>query len=122
MAFYSTLPTSGLQDTFNRFKDKIAIEVIDGGRIEHYLLNEKTLDIVAMHYFERSYRDKRLKEANHDFQKEVITLEYEFKEKLEEGTRQRDALGLVQAEREYKRKVELAQRLRDLDIAYFKDE
>jgi hypothetical protein len=122
MAFYSTLPSSGLQDTFSRLKDKMSIEVIDGARIEHLLLNESNLIKVAARYFPQSFRNERQLETEYYFQQETMLYEYEYKTRKDEAIRQRDALGLVHAEREYKQKIELAQRKRELAIKYLKGE
>ncbi len=122
MAFYSTLPSSGLQDTFSRLKDRINIEVIDGGRIEHLLLNEGNLIKVAARYFPQSFRNERQREIEYQFQQETMLYEYEYKVKKDEAIRQRDALGLVRAEREYKQKIELAQRKQDLASQYINGE
>jgi hypothetical protein len=56
IAFYSTLPSSGLSATFNDLKDRIAIEVLDKARIEHFLITEERLRQVLRRYFPNSHK------------------------------------------------------------------
>jgi hypothetical protein len=55
MAFYSTLPSSGLADTFERAKSQIHIYVWDRGRIETALLGDIRLGNVFRTYFPASF-------------------------------------------------------------------
>ena len=55
MAFYSTVPSSGLADTFERAKSEIGIYVWDRGRIETALLNDTRLVRVYRTYFPASF-------------------------------------------------------------------
>ena len=118
MAFYSTIPSSTLQDTFTKLKDRMAIEVFDGAKIEHFLVNDQNLEKVAARNFPKSYRSERMREVEYNFQQEIAILESEYKSRKEEAIRQRDALELVRLEREYSRKVELASRKRELSVSY----
>jgi len=56
MAVYSTLPSSTLDDAFDRMrKQQIAVHVFDRGRIERLLLSDNRLRPVFKTYFPQSY-------------------------------------------------------------------
>jgi hypothetical protein len=55
IAFYSTLPSSGLSATFNDLRDRTAIEVLDRARIEHFLVTKERLKQVLKIYFPNSH-------------------------------------------------------------------
>lgn len=122
MAFYSTIPSSTLQDTLTKLKDRMAIEVLDGAKIEHFLVNDQNLEKVAARYFPVSYRNERKREVEYNFQQEIASFEHNYKLRKEEAIRQRDALGLVRLEREYYRNVELAKRKHELAVSYLNGE
>lgn len=56
MAFYSTVPSSGLMRTFQSHQDETAIEVWDHERIEHQIISEGRLQIIFQRYFPKSYK------------------------------------------------------------------
>lgn len=56
IAFYSTLPASGLANTINKIKDDISVQVFDGAKIEHYLVTEQRLRFVLQRYFPKSHK------------------------------------------------------------------
>lgn len=56
LGFYSTLPSSGLDDVFARMTGQVAVHVFDAGRIEGALLSRPTLQHVFQQYFPDSYR------------------------------------------------------------------
>jgi hypothetical protein len=63
MAVYSTLPSSTLDDTFDRMRSQnINVHVFDRGRIEKALLSDSRLRPVFKTYFPRSY-DRFMSEA-----------------------------------------------------------
>jgi hypothetical protein len=53
--FYSTLPSSGLATTFKGLQGKVAIDHLDRGLIEQYLITDPALDSVFRAYFPVSY-------------------------------------------------------------------
>jgi hypothetical protein len=55
MAFYSTVPSSALSQTFTSHKDEIDVEVWDREKIEDKLLSEPRLKTVLARYFPKSY-------------------------------------------------------------------
>lgn len=56
MAFYSTLPSSGLEDTLRSYEDRMAIAVWDNEKIEAALIQEISLQPVFARYFPNSYQ------------------------------------------------------------------
>jgi hypothetical protein len=56
MAFYSTLPSSGLDDTFVRIKSDTDVYIFDRSRIEQLILSRPELQTVFQSYFSRSYK------------------------------------------------------------------
>jgi hypothetical protein len=56
MAFYSTIPSSGLMRTMESHKDEIEIQVWDRERIESDLLTKPRLHIVFERYFPKSFQ------------------------------------------------------------------
>jgi len=56
IAFYSTLPSSGLAGSIERYKEELPIEVFDGARIEHYLVSDRKLRSVLRRYLPNSYK------------------------------------------------------------------
>lgn len=56
MAFYSTLPSSGLAQTFNAHKDQAPIEVWDNEKIENLLITDPRLQIIFERFFPKSYK------------------------------------------------------------------
>jgi len=57
IAFYSTLPSSGLANTIELLKEKFLIEVFDKARIEHFLVSERKLRSVLRRFLPNSYKD-----------------------------------------------------------------
>jgi hypothetical protein len=55
LGFYSTLPSSGLIDTFKGLGERIAVDHLDRGSIEQYLISDPTLNSVFKTYFPQSY-------------------------------------------------------------------
>jgi hypothetical protein len=55
MAFYSTIPSSGLSDTFSRIRSEIDIHIFDEGRICKYLISRPELQTVFQQYLPQSY-------------------------------------------------------------------
>jgi len=53
--FYSTLPSSGLATTFKGLREKVAIDCLDSGLIQQYLITDPALDRVFRAYFPVSY-------------------------------------------------------------------
>jgi len=56
IAFYSTLPSSGLANTISKIKDDISIQVFDGAKIEHFLVTEQRLRVVLQRYFPKIHK------------------------------------------------------------------
>lgn len=56
MAFYSTIPSSGLMQTLRSHEDETEIQVWDSARIEAHLLTDKRLRIVFERYFPQSFK------------------------------------------------------------------
>jgi hypothetical protein len=56
IAFYSTLPSSGLANILNAIKNEVSVQVYDKARIEHFLVTEQRLRIVLQRYFPNSYK------------------------------------------------------------------
>jgi hypothetical protein len=56
MAFYSTLPSSGLAQTFMAHKDEISIEVFDSEKIESLIISDSRLQTIFKRYFPKSYK------------------------------------------------------------------
>jgi len=61
MAFYSTIPSSGLMRTLNSHKDEMSIEVWDKERIEEKLVSDSRLQTVFERYFPQSHKMWRSK-------------------------------------------------------------
>ena len=61
MAFYSTIPSSGLDDTFARVRPEIDVFVWDKGRIEVALASDLRLKDVFQAYFPESYQRLRVR-------------------------------------------------------------
>jgi hypothetical protein len=57
MGFYSTLPSSGLEDTLTRLEPQTDIYVFDRGRIEQHLLSRPELQTAFQQYFPQSHKD-----------------------------------------------------------------
>lgn len=122
IAFYSTLPSSSLNDNFTRLKgNKILIEVLDKARIEDLLLSDEKLEPVIARYFGQTYRQKLIRRKERNFEKALLLLEYEKKRKQEEAVYSRDAIHFLKAEREYERKLELLKNQHHLDITYLSE-
>ena len=51
IAFYSTLPSSGLANTISKIKDDISVQVFDGAKIEQFLVTEQQLQICLAKIF-----------------------------------------------------------------------
>ncbi len=56
IAFYSTLPASGLANTISKIKDDIGIQIFDSAKIEHFLVSEQRLRFVLQRYFPNSHK------------------------------------------------------------------
>jgi hypothetical protein len=56
IGFYSTLPSSGLDDTFSRIKSDVDVYCYDRARIEECLLTRLELASVCQRYFPESYK------------------------------------------------------------------
>lgn len=54
IAFYSTIPSSGLNNAFDSYKEKYNIKIFDHKGIESYLI--KGLNKLIMRYFPESYK------------------------------------------------------------------
>jgi len=98
MVFYSTLPSASLIRRFTSLKDKISIEVLDGGKIRGLLRDDKKLKSIAHRYFPQSYKDNRKREAELKFEQTKTQLEHDLKIKREKAIRKRDALAMKWAE------------------------
>ncbi|MDP2365472.1 MAG: restriction endonuclease [Ignavibacteria bacterium] len=59
MAFYSTVPSSGLTQTFNTHKDEAVIAIWDNEKIESALIVEPKLQVIFERYFPKSYKEWR---------------------------------------------------------------
>lgn len=119
MAFYSTLPTSTLNEKLSSVASKgIDIEVLDRTTIEHLLLSDERLQDVMARYFPRSRKAKQRLEMEHSYQQKILVIDHELKSKVEEAVVRRDARSLINARREHARKMELAQQQRDLDLTH----
>lgn len=55
IAFYSTVPSSGLSRTLERVKEDFGVEVYDCGRIERGLLENPALEMIFKRFFPKSY-------------------------------------------------------------------
>ena len=55
MAIYSTLPSSGLDDTFSRIRAEVGVHVWDRGRLELSLMGDQRLLPVLRTYFPRTF-------------------------------------------------------------------
>ncbi len=121
MAFYSTIPSSRLNDNFNSFKSRMLIEVLDGARIKQLLTSNAGLELVIAQYFGQSYKEKLIREKQHAFEKALLVLEYEKKKKQEEAAIRNDAIRHVNAQREYERKLELLNHQHSLETSYLKE-
>ena len=56
IAFYSTLPSSGLTNKLESYKTRFGIEIFDYKRIEHFLVAQRSLRHVLRRYFPNSYQ------------------------------------------------------------------
>lgn len=121
MAFYSTIPSSQLNDNFSRLKSEMLIEVIDGARIKQVLTSNARLEPVIAQYFGQSYKENLLREKQHSFEKALLILEYEKKKKQQQAAIRNDAIRYLRAEREYDRKLELLKHQFNLDASYLKE-
>jgi hypothetical protein len=63
MAFYSTLPSGGLDDTFARIRTQTDVYVWDRGRIEQKLLSDPRLKDVLQGYFPESVKRLRTQQV-----------------------------------------------------------
>lgn len=59
LGFYSTLPSSGLTNTLNSFKDKYEISIFDHKKIERTLLDELGGVKLIQRYFPESYQKEQ---------------------------------------------------------------
>lgn len=121
MAFYSTIPSSRLNDNFSHFKEKILIKVLDGARIKLLLTSDARLKPVVALYFGQSYKEKLIREKQLGFEQALLVLEYETKKKQEEAAIRRDAIRYLNAERDYNRIRELLEHQHNLETAYLKE-
>lgn len=64
IAFYSTLPSSGLNRRFSDFKDKLNIVVFDSAEIEERLLNNKDAYKLINRFFPKSFEKMNLKKPS----------------------------------------------------------
>ena len=121
MAFYSTIPSSQLNNDFSSLKSKMLIEVLDGARIKQLLINDVKLEPIIAQYFEKTYKEKLINEKQLNFEKALLVIEYEKKKKLEEAARRLDAIQVVSAQRDYERKIELLKHQHDLTMSHLKE-
>jgi hypothetical protein len=84
IAFYSTLPSSGLSDTFDRLRDRVLIEVFDRTRIEKFVLFDPRLRQVLRRYFPKDYHHLTQNYTWEKFYSALLTLisEGSLKERL----------------------------------------
>jgi hypothetical protein len=118
MAFYSTLPSSGLGNKFSSIASKgISVEVLDSGKIAQYLISDERLHNVVAQYFPESYKRKRKREIEYKYQQQLLIIEFGQKSKIEEAARRLDAINVHKARREYSRKLDLAEKERNLELS-----
>jgi len=67
MAFYSTIPSSGLDNTLSRIKSEIEVYVWDAGRIENALISDPRLKNVFRQYLPESYKKTLSKKPSNVF-------------------------------------------------------
>lgn len=120
IAFYSTLPSSGLAqrlaDFRNRSEGPISVNIFDNARIARLLLNEGKLQLVFARYFRRSFLEHQKKQIVFEHEQELLVIEYEYQRRKEEAIRRQDAIAFRQAEREYQRKQKHAEKQRELRL------
>jgi len=126
MAFYSTLPSSGLEKKLrelqNHQKRPIPVEVFHKARIERLLLSEDRLQPVFARYFRRSYKKHQEQAIRLNFELETLVINHEYERRREEAIRRRGAVELLRAQRDYERKQKLAEKQRDLRLAQLAEE
>ncbi len=91
MGFYSTLPSSGLEDTLSRMKTDVDVYVFDRGRIEQRLLSEVNLQTVFQQYFPKSCRNTSYEQAK----VQILQIFYEWWGSIKEYEMSTKEIGLA---------------------------
>lgn len=119
LGFYSTLPSSGLENKLIglRANQNMEFQVFDWAKIEQLLLGEPKLRNVALRYFPQSYKKKLEQEIRNELELALMRIKDEFAGKAAEATRKNDAVTFLKIQREHERQETLMKHQCELRIS-----